>query len=396
MDGDDVIIIGGGIHGASVAYYLSQQAKKPGSITIIERHGIAAAASGKAGGFLARDWGSDSTVELHEKGFDLHCELADKFKLASFRKGLQVLSVNGNNCLNSKRSNRRSDLAPWLDGNLASVEKLSSGAAQVTPAELTHRFVEESKCNVIISIAEGVELDDDNNFCGIRTSSHGTINGNKLVLAAGPWTSVLISDWFGLSCPMEGIKSTSMIYNTLDKAILDYPYAVFCEEDIQFATHLELYPRPNGDLYVCGCGGSDHISGDRLRKGGDSYDPADILANEARIEASEQALHKMTSIVDGIEPLVIQACMRPCPQDGIPIMGKVAPESINGVYISCGHNCWGILWAPICGKAIAALVTNDRQDHLDLSLFSLNRFNQELHKRQRGRKKGAKDAGEEW
>ena len=33
---------------------------------------------------------------------------------------------------------------------------------------------------------------------------------------------------------------------------------------------LELYPRSNGDLYVCGCGGSDTVSGNRLRDGWDS------------------------------------------------------------------------------------------------------------------------------
>eukprot|EP00961_Rhodomonas_salina_P246522 3330934-Rhodomonas_salina.2 len=33
---------------------------------------VAAAASGKAGGFLARGWGNGATRQLHELSFDLH------------------------------------------------------------------------------------------------------------------------------------------------------------------------------------------------------------------------------------------------------------------------------------------------------------------------------------
>jgi fructoselysine-6-P-deglycase FrlB-like protein len=33
---------------------------------------------------------------------------------------------------------------------------------------------------------------------------------------------------------------------------------LFCDED-ENACHLEIYPRNNGEIYVCGCGGSDII-----------------------------------------------------------------------------------------------------------------------------------------
>lgn len=50
----NVIIIGGGVIGACSAYYLSKH--KDIHVTLIEKTGIACAASGKAGGFLALDW----------------------------------------------------------------------------------------------------------------------------------------------------------------------------------------------------------------------------------------------------------------------------------------------------------------------------------------------------
>lgn len=72
----NVVILGAGIHGASVAYYLST---KFGILpTVVERTNIAAAASGKAGGFLAREWGSDVTQQLHQVSFDMHETLGEE------------------------------------------------------------------------------------------------------------------------------------------------------------------------------------------------------------------------------------------------------------------------------------------------------------------------------
>lgn len=87
----------------------------------------------------------------------------------------------------------------------------------------------------------------------------------------GPWTGALVEDWFGIPCPMEGIKSTSMLYKSVPAVCVD-PFAVFCDEDTN-GCHLEIYPRPNGDVYVCGCGGSDHVRPERLRSGGDCSAP---------------------------------------------------------------------------------------------------------------------------
>lgn len=69
--------------GASTAYHLSLRGVKP---LVIERSGVACAASGKAGGFLAGGWGSGPTVGLHEVSFDMHEKLAETLGVASYRK----------------------------------------------------------------------------------------------------------------------------------------------------------------------------------------------------------------------------------------------------------------------------------------------------------------------
>ena len=71
-----VLICGGGVIGASIAYFLSCRGVKA---TVIEGTGLACAASGKSGGFLALDWSDGSPLApLARRSFALHAELAEE------------------------------------------------------------------------------------------------------------------------------------------------------------------------------------------------------------------------------------------------------------------------------------------------------------------------------
>jgi len=71
-----VLICGGGVIGASIAFFLSRRGVKA---TVIERTGLACAASGKSGGFLARDWCDGSPLApLARRSFALHADLAER------------------------------------------------------------------------------------------------------------------------------------------------------------------------------------------------------------------------------------------------------------------------------------------------------------------------------
>lgn len=150
-----------------------------------------------------------------------------------------------------------------------------------------------------------------------------------------------------------------------------------------------------GDLYICGCGGSDYITGDRLRPGGDAATAEQIQADPARIAAALKSLQSMTSI-GNTRPDLTQACMRPCTPDALPVMGKI-PE-YTGAYISAGHNCWGILWAPVSGLAMAEMLMEEKCSIVDLTAFDPARYMQTItsNPSQRGRKKGTEAVGEQW
>src|ERR1044071_2441613 len=70
-----VVVCGGGVIGASTAYFLS---RRGADVVVVERTGVANASSGKAGAFLALDWCRGSALDaLARRSFQLHAELAD-------------------------------------------------------------------------------------------------------------------------------------------------------------------------------------------------------------------------------------------------------------------------------------------------------------------------------
>jgi glycine/D-amino acid oxidase-like deaminating enzyme len=99
---------------------------------------------------------------------------------------------------------------------------------------------------------------------------------------------------------------------------------------------VEVYPRPDGTIYICGIGGSDYISTSQLKAGAFR---GTCEANKDRVEAARQAFEAMSSLYKKEGELDrVQACMRPCPPDAMPYMGEV--PGYEGAFINAGHNCW--------------------------------------------------------
>ena len=71
-----VVICGGGVIGACTAWFLRRRGIE---VIVVERTDVAAAASGKAGGFLARDWCAGSPLDaLARRSFAIHAQLAEE------------------------------------------------------------------------------------------------------------------------------------------------------------------------------------------------------------------------------------------------------------------------------------------------------------------------------
>jgi len=413
---NNYVIIGGGVQGTSVAYHLAKSKSLPtnAKITIVEAKNIASAASGKGGGFMARSWGDGSvTQQLHHVSFDLYELYANQLHCQSYRK-LPVLSVapgTDNRSIQQAKQQLAKLMPDWLDGKAGRISPLGLGddTAQITPKEFVMAMLEDSKdaVNVVLGECVGVELqdgdNDENRVVGVRyrpregddDNDVKVIPANTVVVCAGPWSCVA-EDWFGnssLELPMEGVKSTSIVWKQPSEGGSEVDStALFCGEDSRFGTHLEVYPRPDNSIYICGIGGSDYISKDELKNG--AY-REECNAKETRVNAAVNAFQTLSlKYQQSGELETTQACMRPCPPDAIPYMGPI--PNVNGAYINAGHNCWGIAWAPGAGKAMAELILEGKSSCIDLSSFDPGRFTPDQKKGGRGRKRRGQSVGEQW
>ena len=137
---------------------------------------------------------------------------------------------------------------------------------------------------------------ENNKVTAVKLKTGETVETEKVVVCMGPWSGVCCEDWFGLEVPLTGIKSTSMVYRNV-KALETEPYACFCDEDTN-GCHIEMYPRVGGELYLCGLGGSDYVTGDRLRAGGDCESSDLIHADPKRVVAASRSMKSMSSLGD--------------------------------------------------------------------------------------------------
>jgi len=205
---DDIVIVGGGIMGACTLYYLTQKGLKP---TLIERAEIAAAASGKSGGFLARSWHSGSTAKLYGLSFDMHAQLAHELGIESYRK-ITTLQVQGGPRAGQKKSAMKPS---WLDGKADSAF-MDDDTAQVTPREFTEKVVAAAvakgakvvKGTVVGMVFDKIEGEGGEELpvvTGVRLEGkeETPVPCSKVVVATGPWAPVA-GEWFGFPVPMEG------------------------------------------------------------------------------------------------------------------------------------------------------------------------------------------------
>ena len=119
-----------------------------------------------------------------------------------------------------------------------------------------------------------------------------------------------------------------------------------------------------------------------------------MTPDPSRVAAGAKSFAGLSASVGAGGPRKTQSCMRPCPPDALPILGAV--PGVDGAYMACGHNCWGILWAPVTGRIVSELVV-DGKSRTKIDAFSPGRITRERGGgRGRGKKIRGDDVGEQW
>jgi len=352
-----VIVCGAGVMGAAVAYFL---ARRGVAVTVVERTGVACAASGKSGGFLARDWCDGSPVgPLARLSWALHAELARELGSDYGYRRMETFMLAARET-GAVAGGHRIPPPGWIDGpaivagGLGTVET----TAQVHPALFTTALLDAAMARGALlrkGVVEAVAARDG-------AVSAVTVDGERLaadavVLALGPWTGRVK----GVTLPaIHGLKGYSV---TL--AAADVPaHALFVDYRTADGRALEpeIIPRPDGTVYVCGMADRQPLP--------DAAEGVEV--SEAGCATLARAAGRVSTALAGAPIERRQACYRPVTDDGIPLIGRI--PRVRGAYVATGHGPWGMLNAPGTGAALAELITEGAAASLDLLPFDPSRL----------------------
>jgi glycine/D-amino acid oxidase-like deaminating enzyme len=347
-----VVVCGAGVMGAALAYFLAERGV---AVTVVERSGVAGAASGKSGGFLALDWCDGSPLEpLARASFALHAELAHRLPGGHGYRRLDTFMVSARE-QGAVRGSHRVAPPPWVDG--AGVVTAALGdtttTAQVHPARFTQALLDAARARGAVlrhGVVEAV-VAREGRVAGVRVDGD-VVAADAAAVCLGPWSGRVA----GLRLPrVHGLKGHSV---TLAGAAVP-AQALFVDYRTADGRALEpeIVPRPDGEVYVCGMADPTPLP--------DSPDA--VAVSEEACATLARAAGRVASALAGARVVRRQACYRPVTDDGLPLIGEV--PGVAGAYVATGHGPWGILEAPATGAALAELITAGAATTVDLRPF---------------------------
>lgn len=231
-----VVIIGGGIHGCSVAYHLAKEGWK--DVVLLERKQLTSGTTWHAAGLVGQLQGSHSTTAFAKYGVELLQEIeAETGQNPGFRQSGSISIAINNERLSELK--RKADFATLFgveayymttaeieerwplmnpDSVLGGIYMPSDGSAN--PVDLTTALAKGARANGA-NICEHVKVEEvmvtGGKVCGVRTDQ-GTITADFVVNCAGMWAREL-GQQNGVGVPLHACEH----YYLVTEAIKDLP-----------------------------------------------------------------------------------------------------------------------------------------------------------------------------
>ncbi|EOA88536.1 uncharacterized protein SETTUDRAFT_149183 [Exserohilum turcica Et28A] len=406
----NIVIVGGGIIGATTAYFLSHHPnfnRERDSITLLEATKIAGGASGKAGGLLAL-WAYPSCLvplsyRLHQElaakhdganrwGYRaVHCGQIEMYGVLAKHKSANTTKQEDSVSLQKRTQHAISLLRAagvpkdldWIaaDG-IQTYEEMGTPAttAQVHPFHFTTamaQLAEEKGVRILYGTATSIDQEngsvtsvsytskDSSSSTSSSSSSEETckITADTVILTAGPWTQAVWN-----AAPISAMRAHSV---TIRPSRPVSAYALFTAIDMPRSGNSkrsetvtpEIYARPNQEVYACGEGdlvvplpASTHL----------------VECDETRCQAIVDQVSAISEELRDGHVTARQACYLPnVSRGGGPLVGRT---SVKGLLMGAGHTCWGIQNGPGTGKLLSEIVFDGEATSADIATLDPRKF----------------------
>ncbi len=368
MERADVVIVGGGVIGASIAYHLA--AKGVTDVAVIERDRLGSGSTSRNAGGIRLQFSTEINVRLSQRSLPRLERFADEMGVdpdfrqvgylflittdadaAAFERSLALWSRLG---VPARRLDRQQvhALFPQLrvddvrfatfcekDGHLDSTALLNGYVARARDKGV--RFCEGEAVAAIER--------DHGRITGVRTAS-GRIATETVVDAAGPW-GAQVAALAGVDLPITPLRRQIFVTDPVPGLDRDFPLTV------EMATSFYCHRESGGVLM----GMADPAD----KPGFDDSVNWDFLPTLV-----ERALDRLPPMEKANVKTGWAGFYEDTP-DKHPIIGRV--EGLPGFLSAAGFSGHGLMHAPAVGEAIAELVV-DGKTTLDISALAHDRF----------------------
>ncbi len=366
----DVIIIGGGVQGASLAFHLARRGVKA---TVIEKQFVGAGATGRSSGLVRMHYDTEVDSRLAWESFQYFRNWKELVggECGFTRTGfIQIVSAGQADQLKANVAMHQRigiptmvitaddvrRLAPAFatdDFEFAAYEPESGYAMPSDTANALMTAARQQGAGLVQGEAvTGVKL-DGGKVTGVETTA-GVYTAPVVVNAAGAWAGQ-INKLVGLDLPYDTWRHDTMFVARPAQMGLSHPTVIDFPKDMYFRSEgaLTLVGLEDGNpLGESPDGDTDHA------KPGFVERAIDRIC--LRIPAMEHGrLHSAHGGFDGITP------------DQHPMLGAAGPD---GFYLDCGYSGTGFKTAPATGLCLAELILDGAARTVDISPLAPQRF----------------------
>ncbi|MFM0696375.1 FAD-dependent oxidoreductase [Paraburkholderia sp. SIMBA_055] len=369
----DVVVIGGGSTGSSVAWHLARAGL---TVRLLERKAIASGSSGDSPGIVRQYYANQALARLAARGLQAYRQWAEMFDGdCGYRRTGFLTGVTHDDWENTCRQvhQQKSDgigvelyspthMRAWItdfefDGLAGAVYEQDAGYcdARATArsfaqgAQRLGAVIDERRAAHRIHTING-------RVTGVETDS-GRIDAAIVVNAAGPWAAYLAATC-DANLPISASRQSVAICRVKAQAE-EAPLPGYSERGRGF------YLRPDTlGVYVVGSLAPDDsgsVNPDAFRS---------QMDDDASRRYCERAAQRFSRLSDA-SPVGSRVSFFDDTPDGNPIVG-VDPR-VDGLIVAAGLSGHGFKFAPVFGHEIAALVDAGKM-HADLDQFKVSRF----------------------